>query len=150
MLPYIIGAAVVGAIGKHGYEKHKATDHNWILRKACKKAKKATSDSATILVDHVDDKVDADGNCAGELGADYVPDLIVKDFDSQNLVVEVETSEGLENDPEHAVAQLEAFATPGYRRVLICDDTDVGEEFVSQRGLDRVVVCKASKIGRLL
>ncbi len=150
MIPQLIvaGVAAVGIKRTHDYLT--TSNHDWMLRKTHNKVEKSSSESATILVDHVNDNVDADGNCAGELDADYIPDLIVKDFHNQNLIIEVETSESLESDPGHAKAQLSSFKKHGYRRVLVCDDTTVGKQFVERNDLDGVVVAKASNIDQLL
>ena len=150
MIPQAIAAVGAAAVGKHAYDKYTTSTHDWHLRKACKTAQKVTNDTASVYVDHVDDDVTADGNCAGVLDAEYIPDLIVQDFAGPSLVVEVETAQSLSDEPAHAAAQLSAFATPGYTRVLVCDDVEQGEQFVNNYELDGVRVAEATDVDRFL
>jgi len=89
--------------------------------------------SATVYADHVDDAPNSEAEIDG---VSHVPDVIVKSAVDNNLVIEVETEGGLEDDPQHALEQLNDFSTAGYRRLLVVPEAhaEAGEAFVEEYG----------------
>ncbi|WP_415380474.1 hypothetical protein [Halosimplex sp. TS25] len=141
-------AALVG--GSALYDRYRTSLHDRVVKQTFNTVDRHTDESASIYVDHVDDEVDADGNAQGVLDTAQVPDLIVEGFDNKNLIVEVDTAEALEDDLVDCAAQIRDFAMPGYKRVLVTDDTVVGEKFVDEQGLDGVAVATSSSVRQYL
>ncbi|WP_135306302.1 hypothetical protein [Haloarcula amylovorans] len=126
-------------------------DHDDVLEETYHAVEAAVSTNASIYVDHID--VDAEGNTRSATpGNDHVPDLVVKSFADNNIVVEVETGDSLDGD---ALDQLEDFAKPGYTRVLVVPDSAVDdgvhliEEF-TDGSTENIVVCGPSDVAKLL
>lgn len=116
VLPQLAAVGAVAYGGAKAVEYLNTSEHDRALKKTYKQLESAASD-ATIYVDHID--VDAAGNPEGVLDINRVPDLILHNQQSANLVVEVETADSLQDARAEARAQLQAFASPGYRRVLV-------------------------------
>ncbi|WP_338756525.1 hypothetical protein V9T20_12940 (plasmid) [Halobacterium salinarum] len=124
-------------------------DHNDVLRDAYEHVEQATTEKASIYVDHLN--VDADGNPRDATpGDDHVPDLVVSQYHGQSLVIEVETGDTLDGS---AKSQLEDFKTPSYKRVLVVPDAAVsdGTAFLEEfQGDEQVVVCGPSDLAAYL
>ncbi len=115
-----VGGALGGAFGSHE-EKHQA-----VLRETHSTLLEQTSHSAKLYIDHINPDGAEPGNTQNVLeGVDGKPDLIVTDPHTKNLIVEVETWEGIQDDPEHALNQLEDFRKQGYKRLLVVPEDEI-------------------------
>lgn len=126
-------AAVVasGLIGAAILWPSSAIDHGETVEATYDELVSAVPEDATVYVDHHDGAP----NPNGEVSAlTHVPDLVVKAGSANSLIIEVETTDSLENSRSDARSQLEDFSTPGYRRMLVVppseEDTEVVEEFL--------------------
>lgn len=112
-----VGAAIGGAggalLGSH------EDDHPALVRDTYYELVDATGEGARIYVDHVD--VDgAAGHPDGVISdLEMIPDIIVVQQYGANLVIEAETVAGINDDPDHAVDQLNDFQTSGFKRLLV-------------------------------
>jgi len=150
-----LGAAIAGtlALGAlHELLSDSDADHHDVLEDTYETVARETAETTSIYVDHIDDRVDADGNTrTATPGSNHRPDLVVSGFADRNLVVEVETADTLDGDAE---SQLEDFKTQGYTRALVVPDgtVDGGTQFLD--GLDadteNVVVTEPSSVADLL
>lgn len=114
------GAVAGAAVG--GFLFSQENDHHETLRRAYHEARRATSEDASLHVDHVDPR---GAERAGPRSVDGVagrPDLVVVDPPTTRLVVEVATLEGIEDDPERVLEQLDAIRSDGFERVLVVPD----------------------------
>lgn len=138
MNPYVAVGLIGGAVKAYDYVT--TSTHDRVLKKSFKAAKRSTSDAATLYVDHIKDDVESPAGVVADING--VPDLIVHEPHGRSLIVEVETSESLQDQPGHAVEQLEDFATRGFKRVLVVPDNgeDVANAFVEDHDLDGAVV----------
>ncbi len=121
------GAAVLGLIGAAigGSE----SDHNEVLRGTYYELDAATGDNAHIYVDHIDVDGDA-GNPEGRISdVDMVPDIVVVQQHGANLIIEVETVDGINDDPGHVVQQLNEFQTSGFKRLLVASEAEREDVF---------------------
>ncbi len=121
------GAVVGGAIGAilGGSE----SDHNEVLRTTYYELVEVTSDDAYIYIDHIDVDGD-DGNPESVIDdVDMVPDIVVVDQYGANLVIEVETIDGINDDPNHAVEQLNEFQTRGFKRLLVASQPEIDDVY---------------------
>lgn len=119
--------AVVGGVlgGAFGSQEEK---HQEIIRKTHYSLLEQTSDSAKHHVDHINPDGAEPGNTQNVLkGVDGKPDLIVTDPRNMNLIVEVETWKGIQDDPQHALSQLEDFRKQGYERLLVTPEEEIKE-----------------------
>jgi hypothetical protein len=118
------GAAVGGVLG--GVFGSHEEKHNALLRETHDILGDATTDTAKLYVDHIDPTGAQPGNTQNVLdGINGKPDLIVTDPGNMNFIVEVETWDGIQDDPQHALKQLEDFRKPGYRRVLVAPENEL-------------------------
>lgn len=129
-----VGAIVGGAIGGPGgavlggllggIVGGSESDHNEVLRDTYYALDEATADEAYIYVDHIDVDGD-DGNPEGVISdVEMVPDIVVVHQNGANLVIEVETIDGINDDPQHAVDQLNDFQTSGFKRLLVASHAE--------------------------
>ncbi|MFY4814887.1 hypothetical protein ACOJIV_19655 [Haloarcula sp. AONF1] len=123
VLPQLAAAGAVAYGGAKAVEYLTTSEHDRALKKTYKHLESTVPD-ATLFVDHID--VDVAGNPEGVLDIDRIPDLILHNQRSANLVVEVETGDSLRNAGDEARAQLQAFGSPGYRRVLVVPEDASG------------------------
>jgi hypothetical protein len=126
--------------------------HDDVLEDAYHHAVEHTSPRANIYVDHIRDRdeVEATQNPKGVLpNTSHVPDLVVQDFETVNLIVEVETADTLDQD---AVDQLDDFTTSGHRRILVVPDAalDDGAEFIDDSFDDDVYVAGPTDLEEFL
>jgi hypothetical protein len=150
-----LGGAIAGGIAlKVLYDalSDSDADHNDVLENTYEAVARETTETTSIYVDHIDDRVDADGNTRQATpGTNHHPDLVVSGFADRNLVVEVETADTLDAS---AKSQLQDFATQGYTRVLVVPDgtVDDGAKFLEDLGAntDRVVVTEPQGVGNLV
>jgi hypothetical protein len=150
-----LGAYLAGGIALkvlHDALSDSDADHDDVLEDTYEAVARETTERTSLYVDHIGDRVDADGNTYNATpGDDHIPDLVVSGFADQNLVIEVETAETLDNDAE---AQLEDFRTPSYKRVLVVPEgtTDDGMQFLDDLGTDTdpIVVAEPSEVVDLL
>ena len=91
----------------------------------------ATAHDATVYADHLPNREFPNPE-SSNVGNDHIPDVVVTSGLAQNLVVEVETKSSLDDESEAAESQLEDFARPVYRRVLVVPDDAVDESVVSE------------------
>ncbi|WP_227130939.1 hypothetical protein [Halorubellus salinus] len=104
------------------------TEEEYVIKRAAEKLHRETNGEATIHTDHVDPRGTEDGDTLNVVdGIDGKPDLILKDFDYQSLLVEAETIEGIKNDQHHAIKQLNDFRQAGYKRVLLVPKRQTSE-----------------------
>lgn len=125
--------------------------HDRVLKKCHKAAVRATSDAATVYVDHINADTESPAGVVADI--DGVPDLIVNEPHGRSLIVEVETASSLQDQPGHAAEQLEDFATPGFKRVLAVPDDaeDVANAFVEEYDFgDAVVVATPGDVPTLV
>lgn len=106
-------------------------DHDDVVEQTADELASATPDDATVYADHLP-KRDFPNPESSNVGNDHIPDVVVTSGVAQNLVVEVETKSSLEDESEAAESQLEDFATPSYRRLLVVPDDAVDESVVSE------------------
>lgn len=121
------GALVFGALGAiiGGSE----SDHKDVLRQTYYELDEATGDDARIYIDHIDVDGGA-GNPEGRISdVDMVPDIVVVQQHGANLIIEVETIDGINDDPSHAVDQLNDFQTSGFKRLLVASEAELDEVF---------------------
>lgn len=147
---YIAGGIAVGAL--HKLLSDSDADHNDVLEDTFEAVERETAETTDVYVDHIDDRVDADGNTREATpGTNHRPDLVVSGFADRNLVVEVETHDSLDGDAED---QLEDFKTQGYTRVLVVPDgvVDGGAKFLEGIDADteNVVVAEPDSVTNLL
>lgn len=119
--------AVVGGVlgGAFGSQEEK---HQELIRKTHYNLLEQTSDSATHHVDHINPDGAEPGNTQNVLkGVNGKPDLIVTDPGNMNLIVEAETWKGIQDDPQHALSQLEDFRKQGYERLLVTPEEEIDE-----------------------
>lgn len=121
---YAVGGppgAIVGGIGGllwGGHEKK----HNKALRNTYYNLYELTHGEPTIHVDHIKPDGATVGGTRGVITqVNGAPDLIMQapGLTYPNLVIEVETIEGIKNDERHTIEQLNDFQTQGYKRVLV-------------------------------
>jgi len=118
----LVGGVVGGAFGSHE-EKHQE-----LIRQTHYTLVEQTSPNAKHYVDHIDPENSEAGNTQNVLdGVSGKPDIIVTDPGNMNLVIEVETWEGIQNDPQHALEQLEDFRKRGYQRLLVAPEEEMDE-----------------------
>jgi hypothetical protein len=116
----VIGGLVGGAFGSHE-ERHQE-----LIRQTHYTLSEQTSENATHYVDHIDPDGCEPGNTQNVLdGVDGKPDLIVTDPGNMNLIIEAETWNGIQNDQQHALEQLEDFRKRGYKRLLVTPEEDI-------------------------
>lgn len=116
--------ALVGGLGGVALGSRE-TDHNDTLRETYYELAEATTDDARIYVDHVEVTGDA-GTPDGVISdVDMVPDIVVVDQYGANLVIEVETVDGINDDIKHAVDQLNDFQTGGFKRLLVAPESEL-------------------------
>jgi len=121
------GAFVGGIIG--GIIGGSESDHNEVLRDTYYELDDATGDNAHIYIDHIDVDGDA-GNPEGTISdVDMVPDIVVVQQHAANLIIEVETVDGINDDPGHVVQQLNEFQTSGFKRLLVASEAEVDDVF---------------------
>jgi len=116
------GAAVGGLIGTilGGSE----SDHNEVLRETYYGIDEATGEDARIYIDHIGVDGDA-GNPEGVISnVEMVPDIVVVQQHGANLVIEVETIDGIKDDPGHVVQQLNEFQTQGFKRLVVASEAE--------------------------
>lgn len=116
--PY--GAAIGGAAGAllGSHEKK----HNSILRDTYYELKGATNGEPKFHVDHINPDGATAGGTKGVISSVAgAPDLVMSapSLPFPNLIIEVETLAGIQNDSSHAIWQLNDFQTQGYKRVLV-------------------------------
>lgn len=125
--------AIVGGLGGAILGGHE-DDHPELVRETYYELVNETTKDARVYVDHVD--VDGDtGNPEGVIDdLDMVPDIIVVDQSGANLVIEAETVAGINNDPAHAIEQLNDFQTQGFKRLLVApvDEAEAVYEWAEQ------------------
>lgn len=113
------------------------SDHGETIRHAYYEIREAASASTKLSVDHINPDGAETGspeNIIDDING--VPDIVVVDSTSANLIVEVETPESLKSEPRHIVEQLDDFRTQGFKRVLVVSDGviyQVGEWAEEQR-----------------
>lgn len=121
------GAAIGGAIGAAigGSE----SDHKDVLRQTYYELDEATGDDARIYIDHIDVDGSA-GNPEGRISdVDMVPDIVVVQQYGANLIIEVETIDGITGDQSHAVDQLNDFQTQGFKRLLVASEAELDDVY---------------------
>lgn len=122
------GALIGGVIGSAlGSRERK---HNEALRKTFYELKEATDGSGKLHVDHIDPEGAEPGgtrSLISDVNGD--PDLVLIAQRYSNLVIEVETVEGIENDEEHVIGQLNDFQTQGFKRVLVVPESDLEDVY---------------------
>jgi len=147
---YIAGGIALKAL--HEALSNSDADHDDVLERTFEAVERQTAETTDIYVDHINDRVDADGNTREATpGSDHIPDLVVSGFADRNLVVEVETDGSLNGD---AGSQLVDFSTSSYTRVLVVPEGVVedGAQFLDGIDADteNVVVSDSSSITNLL
>lgn len=116
----IVGGVLGGAFGSQE-EKHKE-----LIRQTHYNLLDQTSSSAKHHVDHIDPDGSEPGNTQNVLdGVEGKPDLVVTDPGNMNLIIEVETWKGIQDDPQHALSQLEDFRKRGYERLLVAPENEM-------------------------
>jgi hypothetical protein len=119
----VVGGLIGAAIG--GSE----SDHKDVLRETYYELDDATGEDARIYIDHIDVDGDA-GNPEGRISdVDMVPDIVVVQQHGANLIIEVETIDGINDDPSHAVAQLNDFQTSGFKRLLVASEAELDDVY---------------------
>lgn len=112
------GAAAGAAVG--GWLLSQEGDHDATLRAAFHAANDATGPDARLYVDHVDPDA-AQPLAPGALleDVDGSPDMVVITGDGTSLVVEVETPEQFESEPDAVLQRLADARAEGFRRVVV-------------------------------
>jgi len=120
------GATIGGAIGVYlGSQEQK---HHETLRDTHSHLHEATERAATIYVDHIQPNGAKPGGTKGVITAvSGAPDIICIAHRYSNLIVEVETVEAIQNNPNHVIEQLNEFHTQGFKRVLVVPNSEVDE-----------------------
>jgi len=147
---YIAGGIALKAL--HEALSGNDADHDDILEQTFEAVERETTERTNIYVDHINDRVDADGNTREATpGTDHVPDLVISGFVDRNLVVEVETDGSLDGDAE---SQLADFSTSGYTRVLVVPEGVINDGAQFLEGIDadteNVVVAEPSEVANLV
>lgn len=150
-----LGGAIAGGIALkvlHDALSDSDADHDDVLERTFEAVERETTELTDIYVDHINDRVDADGNTREATpGSDHIPDLVVSGFADRNLVVEVETDGSLDGD---AGSQLADFSTSSYTRVLVVPEGVVEDGSQFLEGIDadteNVVVSEPSSVNDLL
>lgn len=166
-----LGAATGGAIGLlydqyRSQEPDEQSPHNQALLDAATYMDAVAQDEAAagsrLWLAHVDGLnhgLDAEDGGTGTQFEDISkePDIIYHDVrgHTSNVVIEVETRSGIQNDQQHAAEQLEAFARPGYALALVMPSDEVAwaEEWTVERDdvdEDRVHVVAADAMGEFI
>ena len=138
------GIAAVVEIINHFTE----TDHDDVVEDAYEAVEKAVSGDASVYVAHVREDEPSPKGVLDH--TNKVPDILVHGGPGPNRIIEVETGDSLENRAVDAIAQLEAFQSPGYQRILVVPSgaTEAGEELVAD--LDGTIrVATPSELGNL-
>lgn len=126
----VVGSAIGAALSGHE-EKHKA-----VLRESFYELEPQTSDRAKLYADHIDPDGAKEGSPEGIVsGVDGRPDIVVLDPLTKNLIIEVETWEGIQNDQQHVLKQLEDFRARGYQRVMVVPEEEIEDvaQWVEQK-----------------
>jgi nucleotide-binding universal stress UspA family protein len=112
------GAAAGAAVG--GWLFGQENDHDATLRAAFHAANDATGPEARLYVDHVDPDA-AQPLSPGDLleDVDGEPDMVVITADGASLVVEVETPEAFDSEPEALLGRLADARADGFQRVVV-------------------------------
>lgn len=126
------GAAVAGTYTLLKLFESEA-DHDTIVEETASNLARQLPQDAKLYADHIDDYPNP-RRVANELDLGHVPDVVVRAGSASNLMIEVETDGALDGGAAEAKRQLEAFATRGYKNVLVVPDvdTDVVSEFEEQ------------------
>lgn len=123
------GAVVVGAYGIMKLLEGNV-DHDTVVRDTSANIEMYLPRDATLYADHIarhpNPRV-----VANDLDLGHVPDVVVRAGSVSNLMIEVETDGSINTSAAEAKRQLEAFATRGYKNVLVVPDvqTQVVREF---------------------
>lgn len=149
----MVAAGGIALYGLHRLIRGSEKDHMNVLEDAYRSLDDAT-EKGTLYLAHQDEvDIDTDNHPKGELpDTDHVPDIIYTRFEGASLVVEVETGDTLDSD---ALAQLEDFSTPGYKRVLVVPDSAVedGIQFLKETAdgnRQEALVCGPSELPEAL
>lgn len=122
--PY--GAAIGGTLGAlFGSHEKK---HNSILRETYYGLIEATDAEPRFHVAHISPRGTERGGTRGVVsGVAGAPDLVMlaPGLPYPNLILEVETIQGIRNDESHAIDQLNDFQTEGFKRVLVAPEDDL-------------------------
>ena len=103
-------------------------NHDTVLKRTINNVESKLPSDANLYADHIDG-YENPRQVANDLGLTHVPDAVVRAGSASNLMLEVETDAALDDNGNEAKDQLKAFATPGYKNVLVVPDT--GTEAVS-------------------
>lgn len=108
-------------------------DHDTIVEETATNLAYQLPPDGTLYADHIEEYPNP-REVAADLDLAHVPDVVVRAGSVSNLMVEVETDGSLDGGASEAKRQLEAFATRGYKNVLVVPDvdTDVVSEFEAQ------------------
>lgn len=118
---YAVGAYAAYKVGKGVYQWWTTPEHNRLLGRTYDRIDEVASGKHKLFVDHIT-RSSAEGQ-PPVIGG-HIPDILLKDFTSSNLIIEVETADSLE---KHAQNQLRAFKKPGYKRVLVVPEVAVND-----------------------
>ena len=120
--------ATLGALAGYAFGSDESA-HKETTRKTFYALKEAAPE-ANIYVDHVDPDGHA-GSTRGAIdGLSHHPDIVLTGPPGRpNLIIEVETANGIGDDAEHAISQIEEFRVQGYKRVLVVPEKQLEDVF---------------------
>ena len=147
--PLIIGgaAAIGGKIIVDALEE--PPEHNDLLKQTYDTIESSVDSDIETPADH--GVGEDDGGTLSIDGIEGRPDLVIKGFDIQNLIIEVETTNALEERPEEVINQVEGFRKQGYTRVLVVPKKSVEiAEGLAEEVSGKVQVKTPNSVGELV
>lgn len=118
----LLGAGAV-AVGAYGIMKllEGDVDHDTVVQDTAANIERYLPRDATLYADHIE-RYPNPREVANDLSLGHIPDVVVRAGSVSNLMVEVETDGSIDASATEAKRQLEAFATRGYKNVLVVPD----------------------------